>query len=129
MTDRKTRLELDALSKDVFGVSSRWQKLVNKGYKEQVTEEVTETVPAEKEGEAPTTRQVQVPVKTAFGAFQYVIKRHTVESVAVYLAEQKVQLDNIRAMITKQNEEAKAKKLAEEETKKLHQENSGSAQG
>lgn len=127
MTDRKTRNELDTLSKDVFGSSSRWQKLVTKGYTEQVTEEVTETVPSDKEGEPPTTKQVSVPVKTAFGAFQSVTKYHTIESVKEFLLEQKAKLDSIRAQIAKQREEALAKQKAEEDAKKLHEENSGSA--
>jgi hypothetical protein len=124
---RSIRQELNALSKDVLGTSSRWQKLVNKGYTELVTEEVEETVPAEKEGEQPTTKRVQAPVLSPTGARQYVVKYHTVESVQQLLLEQKAQLDNIRAMIKKQNEEVKAKQEAEATAKQLHQELSGSA--
>lgn len=127
MVDRKTRLELDALSKDVFGASSRWQKLINKGYTELVTKEVTETVPAEKEGDAPTTKQVQVPVLTEFGAKQSVVKYHTVESVREFLLKQKATLDQIRDMMKQQHEEALAKKATEENAKKLNEEFSGSA--
>jgi len=125
-TDRK---ELDALSKDIFGVSSRWQKLVEKGYSELVTEEKTETVPAEKEGDEPTTRQVKVPILTSFGAKQYVIKRHTLESVKEFLLEQKTQLDNIRAQIKKHQEEQKAKEDAENRAKQIHEQVAGSANG
>lgn len=127
MIDRMTRLELNALSKDVFGTSSRWQKMVDKGYKEQVTEEVTETVPAEKEGDAPTTRQVWVPVKNSGGSFMYVIKRHTVETVLAYMVEQKIKLDALRDQIKKQYEAKLAEQKATEEAKKLNQEFSGSA--
>lgn len=127
MVDRKTRLELNALSKDVFGVSSKWQKLVEKGYLEEVTEEVTETVPAEKEGDAPTTKTVRVPVLTASGGKQSVLKRYTVETVREFLLERKKTLDTLRALLKKQHEDklAKAKEVAD--AKKLNDENAGSA--
>lgn len=131
---KNVRKELDALSKEVFGTSSRWQKLVNKGYDELVTEEVTETTPAEKEGDEPTKKQVQVPVLTASGAKQYVRKHHTVESVKEFLGVQKIQLDLVRKQIAQLQEEAKAKqeeekakKEAEDRAKQIHQQLSGSA--
>lgn len=124
---RNLRKELDSLSKEVFGTSSRWQKLVDKGYDELVTEEVTETVPAEKEGDEPTTRQVRVPVLSESGAKQFVRKFHTVESVREFLGVQKIQLDLIREQIRKLQEDEQAKKLEEARTKQIHEEASGSA--
>lgn len=127
MVDRKTRLELNALSKDVFGVSSKWQKLVEKGYLEEVTEEVTETVPAEKEGDAPTTKTVRVPVLTASGGKQSVLKRYTVDSVREFLLERQKSLNILRALLKKQHEEKLAKAKEEAEAKKLNAEHGGSA--
>ena len=124
---KNERKELDALSRDVFGISSRWQKMVEKGEKELVTHEVTETVPAEKEGEEPTTRQVRVPLLSERGEQQFVMKRHTVECVKELLSGYKSQLDTIRAQIAAQKEEASAKQRAEEQAKQLHKELSGSA--
>jgi len=125
--DRQTKDELNALSKEVFGASSRWQKLIGNGYTELVTEEVEEVVPAEKEGEEPTTRKVRVPLKNAAGMHQSVIKYHTVESVREYMLDRKKMLDQIRAQIKKQQDEARAKKEQEELTKKVHDDLQGSA--
>lgn len=119
--------ELKALSQEVFGASSRWQKLVDRGYTELVTETTTEFVPGEKEGDEGTTREVQVPVKTANGAHQYVTKRHTVDSIRDYMLERKAKLDEIRAEIKRQQDEARAKKEQEALVQKVHQELQGSA--
>jgi hypothetical protein len=130
---KKERNELDALSKEVFGATSRWQKLIEKGNQELVTEEVTEIVPAEKEEEEPTKRKVQAPVLKN-GSKQYVTKHYTVESVREYMLQAKIQLHAIREMIQKQQHEQKAKQdeiKAKEEatnrTKQIHQALSGSA--
>jgi len=114
---RAERNALDALSKDIFGSSSRWQKLVDKGYDEMVTEEVEETVPAEKEGEEPTKRMVKVPVTAPNGTHKFVRKYHTIESVLEFMVEQKKQLDVIRAQIAKQRDELIAKINAENAAK------------
>lgn len=120
------RNELDALSKELFGTSSRWQKLVDKGYDEVVTEEVEETVPAEKEGDEPTKRKVQMPVLVG-GSRQFVRKHHTVESVREFMEVQKIQLDLLKAQIKQAQEDAKKKQDEEKAAKGLHQELSGSA--
>jgi hypothetical protein len=124
---RQVKEELDTLSKDVFGTSSRWQKLIGKGYSELVTEEVEEKVPAEKEGDEPTTRKVRVPVKNKHGMHQSAVVRHTVESVREFMLQRKEQLDRIRAAIKAQQEEAQAKKEQEQLAAKVHEELQGSA--
>lgn len=113
---RAERKEIDLLSKDVFGSSSRWQKLVGKGYDELVTEDVEETVPAEKEGEEPTKQTIKKPV-LANGARQLLRKYHTVESILEFMIEQKKQLDVFRAQLQKQKEEFFAKLQAEQAAK------------
>lgn len=115
------RKELDLLSKDIFGSSSRWQKLVDKGYTEAVMEDVEEEVPAEKEGEAPTKQMVKKPVLVN-GAQKLVKKWHTVESVLAYMVEQKAQLDVIRAKMAQQREDFFAKLKLEQEAQKVKEE-------
>lgn len=124
---RNERKELDALSKEVFGSSSRWQKLCTHGYDEIVTEKVTETVPATEEGKEPTTNTVDKPVQVGNNAYKAVTKFHTVESVKEYMLEQKKRLDSIREMIKKQQEEEKARKEAEHRAQLVHEATSGSA--
>jgi hypothetical protein len=124
---RNEREELNALSKEVFGATSRWQKLSNKGYSELLSEEVTELVPGEKEEDEGTTKQTRVPIKRADGGFQSVTKHHTVESVKEYMLQRKEQLNLIRAELKRQQDEAKAKKEKQELMKKVGEELAGSA--
>ncbi len=125
--DKKTRLELNALSKECFGTASKWQKLVDKGYDELVTELVTETVPAEKEGDEATTREVQVPVRTATGGTQLVRKYYDVNGIYEFMMEHKKRLEVLRAQIQAQREQHLAKQKEELQTKQVHEELSGSA--
>ena len=123
--------ELDALSKEVFGATSRWKTLITKGYVEQVMEEVQEYVPGETKEDGTTgegfTRMVQVPVKRKDGANLSVHKYHDVTSVRAFLLDCKARLDKIKAEIQRMQEEAKAKKDAEALAKKVHEEAQGSA--
>jgi hypothetical protein len=113
------RIELNTLSKFVFGTASKWQKLVDKGYDEVITEEVEETVPAEKEGDEPTVRKVKVPVLSPTGGTQLLRKYYTIDSILEFMREQKVQIEAIyeerRKLILQLQEEAKAREAKEKE--------------
>ncbi len=69
--DRKAREELNEMSKKVFGTTSKWQKLVNKGVAEPYQRE----------------REVMVPgangnlLKKTFTDTKHVKKRYSVEEV------------------------------------------------
>ena len=132
MTDFQTRVRLNALSKEVFGASSRWQKLVNHGYLELVTREVEEIVPADKNGENGGINVVQVPVLTASGAKQSVIKNHTVESVEAYMLDLKSKREVFYARLaTMQAEQRAAQEAAtasEALSREVHAKAAGSAQ-
>lgn len=123
---RNERKELDALSKDVYGVASRWQKLIEKGHPELVTEEVEEEVPSDNEGEAPTTRKVQKPVLKG-GIHQYTTKRYTAETVKAFLLDLKRQLDAYRVQLQAQQEKLETDKKATELASNVHTHLSGSA--
>lgn len=122
------KTELNDLSREVYGSSSRWQKLINKGYAKLVTEETTEYVPnpedEEKEG---TTQKVNVPVLYKNGAKQSVQTYHTVDSVKAEMVDRKAKLEEIRALIKKQQDEARAKREQEEFVKKAIQDTTGAA--
>lgn len=124
---REEKNELNVLSKDVYGASSRWQKLINKGYTKLLTEETTEYVPNEDESKEGTTRKVQIPVKRADGALQSVQTYHTVDSIKTEMIDRKAKLDEIRAIIKKQQDDARAKKEQERLAKKINEELQGSA--
>lgn len=109
---REFRMELNALSKEVFGVSSRWQTILKKGTSQLVTKKVIETVPG-KEGEEPTTKEVDQAVLTPHGAKVFVQKYPTLEELHETMLNYKIQLDAIKAQMKKQEEEKIAKEAEE----------------
>jgi predicted PolB exonuclease-like 3'-5' exonuclease len=121
------REELKALSKEVFGSSSRYQKLMGKGYMEMLTEELSEIVPGEKEGDPDVEKMVKIPVKTADGALQYVQKYHTAESVKAYMEQCRVTIEKFKADMAKKEVEEKAKKEQVQANMEAHQKLGGSA--
>lgn len=126
MINRQTREELSALSQEVFGASSRWQKLLDKGYSKVVTEKITEFVPDEAHPEGGTTREVDVPVKTN-GVIQSRTERHTVESVRTLMVEMKTKRDAFLAEIKRRQEEEEAKKAQQALQNKVNEQLMGSA--
>ena len=88
---RALREELNALSKEVFGVPSKWQKILKDGTTSVLTRRTTETVPG-KDGEPATTRPVDVPILTEHGAKQLVTKHYTVDEIHVMLLGYKAYL-------------------------------------
>ncbi len=123
---KNERKELDALSLEVFGSSSRWQKLVNNGAIMPVMEKKIETVPGT-ETTPETTTEVEVPVLRADGAHQSTIIKHTPESVKAMMIELKIRREKILAMIDAQQKEQKAKEEKEALQKKVQEELGGSA--
>jgi len=114
--DRKTRDELNSLSKQVFGTSSRWQKLVNDGFQEVITEDVTEQVP--QDDGTTVERVVKVPKKVN-GAVQSVTKRYTVEGVMQLMLDLKKRQDDYKAVIKEMEEKKAAEKARLEAEKNL----------
>lgn len=130
MYDRQTRQELNALSKEVFGASSRWQKLVNKGYSKLLTEEVEETIPADENGENGGIQMIAKPVLRKDGATQSTLEHHTVDSVKELMLSLKTKRDAyIARLVEMQEKQIAAQKAAQEaeELSKKVQEVSGSA--
>lgn len=124
---RAQREELKKLSQEIFGASSKWKKFLDNGTKELVTMKKVETVPGEN-GAPDTQKEVDVPILFN-GVKQYRQKYYTVESLLELFQGLKKKRDEFMAMIKKQNEEAQAKKLAEEQAKKVQDELGGSALG
>jgi len=123
---RDNRKLLDALSTEVFGTSSRWQKLVNKGYYEVVTEKKTETVPGV-DGAPDTTKEVDVPVLTASGGQQMVKKYHTPESISLVMSDMLEQKRLWLEGMRKAEAEKKAKEDADALNKQVQEASGGSA--
>jgi hypothetical protein len=124
MYPREVTDRLNKLSKEVFGASSRWKKLVEKGYVKQVTEELDDIVPGEN-GEPDTVKKVQVASRRADGAYLNTLERHTLASVEEYMLDLKKKRDEFLAMIEKQRQEQEAKRRQAELEQQVHREVSG----
>lgn len=92
------REALTALSKEVYGATSRWIKLATEGRLQLETEEVTELVPAEDESGESTERKVQVPVKYKNTQMNMLSKRRlSLEEVEAEMNARKEILEMLRA--------------------------------
>lgn len=123
---RELRNELNALSKEVFGVSSKWQTFLKKGTSQLVTKKSTETIPG-KDGAEDTIREIDVPVLTPYGAKQFVQKYHSVDEMRALLLSYKKQMEDFREQIKKQQEEQAAKQAEEKALKEVQELAHGSA--
>lgn len=123
---RQDREALNALSTEIFGVSSKWQKMVKDGVPTVVTKEVTEEVPAS-EGVEATTRTITVPELDETGKKRSVLKFHSVEEMLTLMISIKEQRDAaIKEQAKKQLEAEMAKKAADLQAK-INAEAMGSA--
>lgn len=123
MLSRAEREELKALSKEVFGVSSKYQKYIE-GIRVLRTREVTEEVPGEN-GAEPTTRTAQVPVLEGL-AKQYDLKRYSFEECRDMLLNFKTQIAAIKAEQKRLQDEEAAKKAQEALQKEVQNKIGGS---
>lgn len=120
---REQREQMKALSLEIFGKSSRYQKMFQ--YDDVLTHEVDETVPGEN-GEPDTTKKVRVPLLFN-GSKQSRRKYRTVEQVIQLLTEFKAKREEFIAKMNQQKAEDAAKKEAELAAKKVQEELGGSA--
>lgn len=109
---RKDREELNALSKEVFNVSSKWQKFF-RGVPELVTKTVKETVPGDN-GAPDTEKEVVVPVLLD-GAKQYKTKAYSIEDCRKLLLDAKKRRDEYLAKIKEQQALAEVQKKVQEQ--------------
>lgn len=93
---RQTRMEMDALSKEVFGSASKWQTILKRGTTRFLTKKVQQVIPG-KDGEEPTTKETEVLVLTQSGGKQSIVKRYTVEEIRDLMLNFKKQMDDFKA--------------------------------
>lgn len=127
------RAELDALSKEVYGASSRWVKLMEKGRPQVKTQEMSEVRPVSGEDDKSTdeerTVKFQVPVHY-FGAQKSVVQtlhRLTLEEVETEMRARKDAMDKFRAHLEEQAKKEIAAKAQAELEAQVARELSGSA--
>lgn len=120
---RAVREVMKQLSMEVFGKSSRYQKLFE--YDQVKTHKIKETVPGEN-GEPDTEVEKEVPLLFN-GSKQSTRKYRSVEEVLQLMIDFKAKRDAFMAQMEQQKAEAKAKQEAEAQAKKVQEELGGSA--
>lgn len=120
---REQREKLKALSLEIFGKSSRYQKLFE--YDEVLTHKVTETIPGEN-GEPDRTETKEVP--TLYNGVKQSRRRYrTAEEVLQLMLDFKAKRDEFLKQMEEQKAAAKAKKEEEARLAKIQEELGGSA--
>jgi hypothetical protein len=120
------RKQLDALSKEIFGVPSKWKKFLDKPQMGLATYECTETVIGV-DGAPDKTEVKTVPLLTNDGHKIFEAKYFTLETLKVWMLNLKKQRDEYIAKTEKEAKE-KAEKEQQEKLAKSVQENlSGTA--
>lgn len=124
---RNERIEkvnkLRELSKEIFGRSSRWRKILDEGVPTVLTRQVVNDNP---EGTEDT--YTEVPVMENGLEVRY-IKRYTLDSLLEYLSDIKTKRDEIMAKIKEMQAEANAKAKSDAAVSEALNEAKGSAHG
>lgn len=110
MYTRETINELNMLSKEVFGSSSKWKKMVEKGVPELITEDTSRF---NEKGEKEVVKTPKMFVGPNGGElYQSSLNRYTVESVKEFMLGVLVKRKSFEESIKKQKEENLAKQEA-----------------
>lgn len=110
--DYQTRQELNKLSKEIFGSSSKWQKFVNNGEAVPVMETV-KVLDGKTEEVREEQRQLVYHGPNGGELAKFEIKRYTAETIVERMLLMRSQREQVRAMIKKLQEEEAAKKAQE----------------
>lgn len=119
MYDRNVINELNALSKEVFGSTSKWKKMIEKGVPELVEEDIKKMSLVDGKE---VTETVKIPVfytgrRGDQEIHQHTLKHYTVESVREFMLMAKDRQDQVRQAIKRieaqQKAQAEAKATAE----------------
>jgi hypothetical protein len=119
------RDQMKNLSQEIFGSTSKWQKLYK--FDETLKHTIVETIPGE--GDAPaTTKEVEVPLYVEGTKVKQMVRKYrTTEEVLSLLLMFKQKRDAYIENMKKMQAEALAKRQADEAAKKLQSDFGGSA--
>jgi hypothetical protein len=122
MYSRETIDELNALSKAVFGTSSKWKKIIEKGVHTLYDEDTTRV---NTNGTKETVKTARLHVGKNGGELpEYYLNRYTTESVKEFMLNVLVQRQRLQELLKKQKEDEDLKK---ELAKQTLEESSGSS--
>lgn len=113
--EREVRERMNALSKEVTGVASKWKSMLDHGTNELVTEMKTETIPGEN-GQPDKTEEVKVPVLMN-GTKQFRHKSYTFEEVETLFLNMKKGRDEYLAKLKAQREQRELEQKVQAEAK------------
>jgi hypothetical protein len=120
MLSREVINELNALSKETMGSSSKWRKMIELGVPELVQEDTVKLTMVDGKEVKET---VKTPVLYKDSIHAHTLKRYTVESVREFMLTVKDRQEQVRALIKRIEEQKKAA----EATKQAVADQSGSA--
>jgi len=111
---REIKEEMDKLSLEVFGVKSKWRKMVEKGVGELVEEDIKRLVIKDGKEEYETAKTVvlykdQLPTNT--------LHRYTVQECKEFMIKVKERQEQFRQAFKQFEEQQKAKQEAEKDLK------------
>ena len=124
------REELEALSKEVFGSTSRYATILRNGEVKAVTVVVTEYIPPDEgTGGEGTTKEVEVveTLDPAKKSSKLELVRHTVESIRALMVDLKTRRDIARAIQAQRQKEAQEAQALAKRKQEVQNQLSGSA--
>jgi hypothetical protein len=125
MYSRETINELNQLSKEIFGASSKWRKMVESGVLEPVMEDIKKVNP---DGTFEMTKIQAMHTSTKGGEVpKSRIVRYTPETIKAYMVERKAQKEQFIAALAKMEQDKRAANAAEAAKKAALEHASGSS--
>lgn len=122
---REERQELNALSKEVFGATSKWLKYINQGHPVKATTTVKESVPQDDGTEKLVEKQVAKLLP--HGAEYRIMKYYTISEVKAMMLDLKEKITAFKEMLKQQEVERQAKETAAKLAKAVQSQAGGSA--
>lgn len=115
MYSRETVNELNALSKEVFGSTSKWRKMMEKGVAELVEEDTKKLVIKDGKEVTETVKTPKLYVGKSGGELhQHILKRYTVEEVREFMLMVKDRREQMKQAMKLAEEHRKAEAAAKQ---------------
>lgn len=112
MYSRKVNEEMNTLSKEVFGTTSKWKKMIDKGVVHSVMEEATRLNHDGTSEKTKVPKKHVGPNKGELNLFE--LYHYTLESVREFMLDVKAKRQQLADAIKRINEEEKAAKATKD---------------
>lgn len=124
MYSREVINELNALSKEIFGSTSKWKKMIELGVPELIQEDTKKLTVVDGKQETETVKTPKMHVGLNGGELhQHTLRRYTVDEVREFMLTVKDRQEQVRQMIKR----IEAQNKAQEEAKRTVDKAAGSS--